>query len=212
MENIENETFTEPMVTKSNKGRNIAIMVLILVVIFGVLYYFRAAFVAATVNGSPISRLAIIHELEKRNGKEALDNLITRKLIDTAIEKENITLTEAELDDEVAALEAKIAAQGGTLQMVLDQQGISQDELRKELGVQKKLEKLLASKTAVTDAEVDAYIKDNKITVPKGVKVEDFRSQIKSQLEQQKFTTEGQKWVSNLKASAKIRYLVNYEK
>src|SRR5688572_16109970 len=45
------------------------------------LYFLRGVFVAATVNGKPISRLALVKELEKQNGKETLNSLVTKELI-----------------------------------------------------------------------------------------------------------------------------------
>ncbi len=51
------------------------------------LYYFRSAFVAATVNGQPISRLSLVRELEKQGGKQAMDSLITKTLIDQEAKK-----------------------------------------------------------------------------------------------------------------------------
>lgn len=62
----------------------------------------------------------------------------------------------------------------------------------------------------MTEAEIDTYLKDSKATPPKDVKMEDFRRQISDQLKQQKFQQEAQKWVSDLTASAKIKYYVNY--
>ena len=103
-----------------------------------------------------------------------------------------------------------ITAQGGTLEMALAQQGMTEEKLREQITIQKKLEKLLADKVAVTEAEIDTYIKDSKATPPKNVKMEDFRKQIGEQLKGQKFQQEAQKWVSDLTTSAKIKYYVNY--
>jgi len=53
-------------------------------------------------------------------------------------------------------------------------------------------------------------MKDNQITTPEDVKIEDFRKQLSDHLKQQKFQQEAQQWVSNLTASAKIKFYVNY--
>jgi hypothetical protein len=71
------------------------------------------------------------------------------------------------------------------------------------------LEKLLTDKIIITDEEVQAIVKDNKIEIPKGKEsetVEKIREQIKSK----KFQEEAQKWVSDLKTNAKIKYYKNY--
>ena len=44
-------------------------------------FVLRGAFIAAAVNGRPISRFKVIRELEKRQGMTTLDGLITEELI-----------------------------------------------------------------------------------------------------------------------------------
>jgi hypothetical protein len=115
-----------------------------------------------------------------------------------------------EIDEEIKKIEVQVTGRGGTLEMALTQQGMTEEKLREQITIQKKLEKLLADKVAVTEAEIDTYIKDSKATPPKDMKMEDFRKQNSDRLKQQKFQQEAQKWVSDLTASAKIKYYVNY--
>jgi|SRR3989344_4940134 len=185
----------------------IGVAVILIVVI---LFSAKGLFVAATVNGSPISRLSIINELEKQGGKQVLNTIINKKLIETELNKQKVSITEEEVDEEIKKIEAQVASQGGTLTKELDAQNITMEDLKLQILTQKKIEKLLADKVAVTDTEIDAYIKDSKATPPKNIKAEDFNKQISEQLKQQKFQQEAQKWVSDLTTSAKIKYYVNY--
>ncbi len=187
----------------------IAIGVAVILIIFA-LFFAKGIFVAATVNGSPISRLSVIKELEKQGGKQALEAIIDKKLIETELNKQKVSVTKEDVDVEIEKIKAQVTAQGGTLEMALAQQGLTEEKLREQITIQKKLEKLLADKVAVTEAEIDTYIKDSKAAPPKDVKMEDFRKQISEQLKGQKFQQEAQKWVSDLTASAKIKYYVNY--
>lgn len=218
MENIPTENNTIQPENKSGyvslkfkkpKPLVIAVGVAVVLIIIA-LFFAKGIFVAATVNGSPISRLSVIQELEKQGGKQALESLIDKKLIETELKKQNITVTKEEVDEEIKKIEEQVASQGGTLDQALALQGMTREKLIEQITIQKKLEKLLADKVAVTDAEVDTYLKDSKATPPKDVKMEDFRKQISGQLKQQKFQQEAQKWVSDLTASAKIKYYVNY--
>ena len=217
MENTTPETNSAPQENKSYvnlkfkkpKPLYIAIGVAVILIIVA-LFFAKGPLVAATVNGSPISRWSVIKELEKQGGKQALEAIIDKKLIETELNKQKITATKEEVDAEIEKIKAQVASQGGTLEAALAQQGMTEEKLREQITIQKKLEKLLADKVAITDAEVDTYIKDSKATPPKDVKMEDFRKQISDQLKQQKFQQEAQKWVSDLTASAKIEYYVNY--
>ena len=217
MENTTPETNSAPQESKSYvnlkfkkpKPLVIAIGVAVILIIVA-LFFAKGHFVAATVNGSPISRWSVIKELEKQGGKQALEAIIDKKLIETELNKQKITATKEEVDAEIEKIKAQVASQGGTLEAALTQQGMTEEKLREQITIQKKLEKLLADKVAITDAEIDTYIKDSKATPPKDIKMEDFRKQISDQLKGQKFQQEAQKWVSDLTASAKIKYYVNY--
>ena len=217
MENTTSETNSAPQESKSYvnlkfkkpKPLVIAIGVAVILIIVA-LFFAKGHFVAATVNGSPISRWSVIKELEKQGGKQALEAIIDKKLIETELNKQKITATKEEVDAEIEKIKAQVASQGGTLEAALAQQGMTEEKLREQITIQKKLEKLLADKVAITDAEIDTYIKDSKATPPKDIKMEDFRKQISDQLKGQKFQQEAQKWVSDLTASAKIKYYVNY--
>lgn len=172
------------------------------------LQFTKGVFVAATVNGSPISRLAVISELEGQSGKQALDSLITKKLIEN--ETKSISISEQDIDSEIEKIKQQVASQGGTLDDALEQQGMTMEQLREQITVQKKLEKLLADKILISDEDVNAYIKDNKITPSNGQNPENVRTQVKEQLQQQKFGQVAQEWLSELKAEAKIKYYVEY--
>ncbi|HBD24477.1 MAG: Foldase protein PrsA [Parcubacteria group bacterium GW2011_GWF2_40_69] len=196
---------------KFKKPKPLTIAIGVAVILIAVaLFFAKGIFVAATVNGSPISRLSVIKELEKQGGKQALEAMIDKKLIETELNKQKVTVTKEQIDAEIDKIEAQVTAQGGTLEMALAQQDMTEEKLREQITIQKKLETLLADKVAVTEAEIYTYIKDSKATPPKDVKMEDFRKQIGEQLKQQKFQQEAQKWVSDLTANAKIKYYVNY--
>ena len=217
MENTTPETNIAPQESKSYvnvkfknpKPLHIAIGLAVILVV-AALFFAKGIFVAATVNGSPISRLLVIQELEKQGGKQALEDIIDKKLIETELNKQKVTVNKEEVDAEIEKIKTQVASQGGTLEMALAKQGMTEEKLREQITIQKKLEKLLADKVVVTETEIDTYIKDSKATPPKDVKMEDFRKQVGDQLKQQKFQQEAQKWVSDLTASAKIKYYVNY--
>lgn len=194
---------------KKPKPFVIAIGIAVILIIVA-LFFSNGLFVAATVNGSPISRLSVIQELERQSGKQALELLINQKLIEIELNKQSINVTPTEVDDEIKKIEAEIVSQGGTLEAAIAQQGMTEEKLREEIMIQKRIEKLLADKVAVTDVEIDTYLKDSKITLPEGVTMEDYRKQIGEQLKGRKFQQEAQRWISDLTASAKIKYYVNY--
>src|SRR3989344_1396839 len=187
---------------EEKKGRTISIktgVVIAVVLVAGALAYgYKSLLIAATVNGSPISRLSVISELEKKSGKAALDELITKKLIDDEAQKKGITVS----DDEVSAEITKIDDQ-------IKEQGMTESDLRLQITIQKKLEKLLADKTQVTDAEIKKFIADNKVVAPAGQE-EAFKNQAMEQLRQNKLRDAVGLLIESLRSQATINYFTSY--
>ena len=195
------------------KSIKISIKTVIIIVVsiaLGVLaYIYKGLFIAATVNGTPISRLTIIQKLEKASGKSLLDSLITEKLIQDEADAKKIVVSNDEINAGIKEVQDQIVAQGSTLDAALSAQGMSMDDLKKRIIVQKEVEKLVADKINVTDQEIAQYIIDNKISIPSGQEAA-INDQVKNELRNQKLNTEAQTLINDLKAKAKIRYFVNY--
>jgi len=191
------------------KGVKMAIIVAVILVVGSLAYYCRGFFVAATVDGYPIGRLAVMQEAEKQVGKATLDNLILKRIVLNETARKGIRVSDEEVNAEMAKIEEMVKAQGGTLEQALSAQGITRADLIDQVVLQKKVEKLLPSKPVVTDEEVKAYISANKISIPKGKDAE-YLAQTKTQMEQQKLQQAIQNLVTSLKENAKVNYIVTY--
>ena len=190
-------------------SRKTAISIAIIIIIGVLAYVYKGIFIAATVNGSPIMRLAVIQKLEKTSGTNLLDSLINEKLIQNEARAKNIRVGDDEINDQIKAIENQVATQGNTLDAALAEAGMSMDDLKKQIIFQKEIEKLLADKINVTDEEVRQYIEDNKIPIPQGQEAT-IADQIKNEIRNQKLNTEVQALIANLKSKAKIQRFVNY--
>jgi foldase protein PrsA len=194
---------------KLNK-KTLAIAGIVLAVLV-VAYLLKGLVIAATVNGAPISRFAVISELEKVSGKNALESMITRKLISNEARVKDITVSKEEVAAEIKNIADRLKAQGQELAAALESANMKQSDLEEQIEAQKVIEKLVADKIAVTGEEVANYIKEYKVPVTKGQEVE-INSQIQEQLRQQKLSEASSALVDTLRAAAKIRYFVNYAK
>ena len=185
----------------------IIIAAVIAVAVLG--YIFKGLFIAATVDGNPISRLAVIQKLEKMSGKDLLDSLIVEKLIQNEAKAKKIIISNDEINAEIKKIEDRIVAQGDTFDSALLSQGMTKEDLKKQIILQKELEKLLADKISVTDEEAAQYIKDNAISILKGQEAT-IAAQIKDELRNQKLSAAANVLIATLKLQAKINYFVNY--
>ncbi len=186
-----------------------AIIVAVIIILAALVYYYKSLFIAATVNGSPITRFAVIEELEKTSGKQVLDSLITKKLINYEAIKKGISVTGEEVDTEIKNIENQIKAQGQTLEQVLTAQNMKMEDLKQQILTKKTLEKILADKLQIAEAEIEQFIKDNKVTIPKGQE-EVYKNQIIAQLKQQKLNSEAESLVTSLRSQSTIKYFINY--
>lgn len=181
------------------------------IVLLGVLLFLgRSFFVAATVNGEPLSRVAIIKELEAQNGKATLDRIITKKLVMQEAAKKKITASSADIDKEIARIEKQFKDQGQDLNQLLEAQGISKTQFKEEVKIQLLVEKMLGDQVKVTDEEFNQFLEQNKDLLANEKDQDQAKQQYRAQLEQQKLAQKYQEWVATLKKNAKIQHFVNY--
>lgn len=170
----------------------------------------RGLFVAAIVDGEPISRLSVIRELEKRSGGQALDTMVIKKIILKRALERGVSISSDDVDKEISTLEERMGKQGSTLEDALNQQGLTMDQFREQIILQKALEKILEDKLVATDDEVAKYLAQTKATAPTGMSQDEFKDKIKEQIKSQKFGTEVETWLTAEKQKANIRYYVDY--
>ncbi len=180
------------------------------VLIIALLFIFKNWFVVAIVNGQPISRLEMVQELEKQSGKQTLNSLVTKTLILQEAKKQNVNVSNQEIDAEINKIESNVKKQGKSLNDALQAQGLTRSDLMEQIKIQKIIEKLLGKDTKVTDEEVNTYIQQNSAQFPEGSDTPEFRNQIKEQLAQQKLSEKFQAWLAKLQKDAKISYCIQY--
>ncbi|MEA2020785.1 MAG: hypothetical protein U9M98_03700 [Patescibacteria group bacterium] len=186
-------------------------LALVPIVLIAALYFrFRGDIVAARVNGEAISRLALIRELERSYGQQALDNLVTRKLVEQAAEEEDISLNSVDVSLELAEIEKTAEQQGQDLDQVLGQQGFNREDLIKELRFQKVIEELASSDVSVSQDEVDQYWQENQSLFGEDAEKVEVEPQIREMIKNQKANEQIQQWLSGLRNEANIKYFLDF--
>jgi parvulin-like peptidyl-prolyl isomerase len=190
--------------------KSYVILGLAALLLISLLYAARGLFVAATVNGKPISRIAVVQELERQSGKQTLDSVITKTLVQQEAEKKNITITDKQIDEEIKKIEDNLKQQGQELDQVLSLQGMTRESLREDVEIRKTIELLLGDKAKVSEKEVDDYIASNSANFPAETDPKQLKDSVTQQLQQQKLSEELQTWLAQIRQNAKINYIVNY--
>lgn len=192
------------------KNRRSLILSSAIIIVAIVLFLGRGLLIAATVNGQPVSRLAIISELEKQSGKAVLDSVVTKMLVVQEAKKKNVEASSKDIDAEIAKIKKQFKDQGQDLDSLLASQGLTQEKFRDEVKIQILVTKLLGDKAKVTDKEFKDFMDKNKDIVPAGEDQKTAEANLRTQLEQQKLAQQYQSWIQNVKKDAAIQYFVNY--
>ena len=202
---VENAPVPRKTVSKVKVGILFGVLVIAIL-----LYIFRGLFIVAIVNGQIITRWSIDQQLEKQFGKKTLETVLTKKLILQEMQKNNITVTDAEVNTEIKKIEDTLKKQQRTLTEALAEQGLSRADLMDQLKIQKMIEKYFDKDSQVSDKEIDTYIEQNKDSLPQTEDQNAIRDSVRTQLKQQKLSGKFQTWLASLQSKAKIQYFVNF--
>jgi parvulin-like peptidyl-prolyl isomerase len=181
----------------------------VIIALLALAFFFRSLFIVAIVNGQPITRLAYINELEQTAGKQAMNSLVTKTLILQEAKKNNVTVSQKEVDDQIKTIQDNLAKQGQQLDSVLALQGMTQASLREQIYLQKLVEKMVGKNITVSDKEIADYIDKNKDSLPQNTSEADLKKQVHDQLYQQKLNDKVQTWIQGLQQKAKVSYLIS---
>lgn len=168
---------------------------------------FRFLVVPAIVNGQPIWSWNYVGKLHQQAGKQVLEQMINEALIEQEVRKQGIQVTAAEVDQQLAKINAQLGDSSGGLEAALAFQGIDKDEFMRQLRLNLAMEKLVASTIQISDEEMAQELKDNA-GVYKGLAEADAATTAASNLRSQKLREAFGQWFDNLKASAKIHNFV----
>lgn len=191
---------------KKNKFLLVGIVVLLLV---GLLYYYKGIFIAATVNGKPIFRWQVTKELEKQGGSSVLQTMVSEELVFQEAKKKGVGVSQQEIDDQMKQYEQSASAQSLTLDQALQQQGMTKSDLTKVITENLLIQKLLSDKVSVTDKEVTDYIAANKESFPDATDSQTL-SLVKQYLEQSKLREQVQPYIDELKKQYSVNTYVMY--
>jgi foldase protein PrsA len=121
----------------------------------------------ATVNGEPISRDAFYVRLLRAAGRDVLTELVEEEIVTQETAKRGITVSDAELDQRVAAEQAPKVAQRRYSQ---ERYRAWLEMYKERLRMQMLKEKLVSEEVTVTTADVERAYNENRnrypITVP----------------------------------------------
>lgn len=146
----------------ANKKTYIAlggVILIILAVVFGTA--FSKGDAVASVDGEAISKDDLYNVLVKQYGTDTLSYLIDNKIVEIEADKQNITISDKEIDEE---MQVYIDSYGGeeAFTSALEQSGASKADIETDIVNYLKIVKLLESNIEISDEEIKTYFEENK--------------------------------------------------
>lgn len=191
----------------TRKGRYLLIAIAGLVLLgFGLTKFLVLGF----VDGRPITRIELYNRLEGRYGQEQKSQLIDEALILSEAGRRGVNATDQEIDAEMKKIEDQ---QGGAdkIDQILQVQGMTRDDLRKQLKFNVLINKMFAPDNRLTDEELNKYLEDNKdqlaVSNMEGSEAAQFKQSVADQLRQQKIYTAFNNWLKEAKSSSRVTQL-----
>ncbi len=203
---VQEQSSTATLVGKpSVKNSRYIVLGILLIALATLLYYFRASFIAATVNGQPIWRKTVNEKLYKQYGQQTVDMLITEALIEQQAKVNGVDITPDKVASETAKIDETLKAQGQSLDQVLLLQGMDRAELERQLKLNLMVEQLAGAAASPSAQEIQAYITANEEVLPADLKGDQLNAYVTEMLTSQKKNESIQSWLGNLKQGAKIQ-------
>ena len=135
--------------------------VVLIAAIAGGAYAYVKSQTVASVDGERITKEELYDSLVGVYGSAAVDNLVTKVVIDKEADKRDIKVKNSEINDEVAVYEENYGGEEG-LKSALEASGLTLADLKEDIETNIKIEKLMAKDIEITDDEVKAYYEENK--------------------------------------------------
>ena len=140
--------------------------------------------VVATVNGDPIERNQLFQAMYEQGGQEALDQLITRKLIIQEAERLDLTVSEEELDLEIQSIiDESFQGNEEELQSVLEFYGISMESFRDDARLNLLVRKLATEQLEDTEEQARQFFEENRFLFDQEEEIEARHILVESEAE-----------------------------
>ncbi len=178
----------------------------LIILIIGILIlavYKKSLFLAALVNGSPITNLELQMKLNEQFRTQTLNQLVNEKILMDEARKSNNIPSEQEIDKKIAELETQVGGKDA-LDTLLSQQGQTRSGLRDQVKLQLVISKLYDKEATVSADEVTKFIEQNGSTLQSTDSAKQ-QEEATNLLKQQKLTQIFNQKFQDLRSKAKIQ-------
>lgn len=160
-----NENGTGSGIQSRFKSQHIVALVLLVVVIGALItiFFLQRGQAVATVNGEKITRDELYDAMYSQVGKDALDDLITRRLILQEGKELGLSISEAEIDEEIDRIvQENFMGMIDQFEQLLEQHGMTLAAVRNDAKVNLMARKIAMNQIEISDHELKEYFVENQ--------------------------------------------------
>lgn len=172
-------------------------------VLLGIIFYKKDLFVAATVNGTPVSTIELFGRMNQEHRSQTLDQLISEKLLLSEASNKGMKVNQEEVNKKISDLEGQFGGKEN-FDGLLAEQGQSRSTLDEQVRLQLIVEKLYLNEATVSSNEVDTFIKESTDFL-QSTDAAEQRKEAEGVLKQQKLSQIFTERFQELKRTAKIQ-------
>lgn len=178
-------------------------MIILIAGILLLAVYKKSWFVAAIVNGVPITNLELQIKLNEQFRTQTLNQLINEKIILEEARKSNSIPQDPEIDKRISDLETQVGG-AEVLNTLLTQQGQTRQSLRNQVKLQLAIAKLYDKEATVSADEITKFIEQNSSALQSTDSAKQ-KEEAFNLLKQQKITEIFNQKFQELRSQAKIQ-------
>lgn len=159
-ESLSKSTLPKLNITNILYSRRTYIAILVVGLLL-LIYYKKSWFLAATVNNTPITTIELFQRMNQQYREQTVNQLINEKIILHEARKNNISVQPSEIDEKIAEFEKNIGSQE-SLDLILQQQGMTREMLRDQVKLTLMRDKLYENEATVSAEEVTQFVEANR--------------------------------------------------
>lgn len=149
---------TSPQVDVSERVGRLVYILLVISLLVLLWYKTNSWPIVAVVNYRPIWSWDLNNMMYAQVGEQALDNIITENVIKDELDKQNVQVSESDVDAKIDEIKKQIGSDE-SFEQALAMQGMTSDQLREQIKLQLGLEKLVEPSTDSAKMQEDVYAK-----------------------------------------------------
>ena len=166
-------------------------------------FFNKSWFIAATVNGQPLTNLEVQKRLNSSYKESVVNQMIGEKILEQEGTKKGVVISQQDLNNRVGVDEKSYGGKE-VFEMLLSQQGLSREDYLTRVKALLLIERIYSAEIKPTDEEMKSFMEENR-SLPEATDEAKFKEFATTQLSQQKLSRVFSQKFSELRKSANIQ-------